>query len=67
MSTTIQVEEETREKLKSWGKKGETYDDIVNKLYDIAVKEQLRELLLSSEDTLSIDEALEETRTKWPA
>jgi hypothetical protein len=30
--TTIQVEEETREKLKNIGKKGESYDDIINRL-----------------------------------
>jgi predicted CopG family antitoxin len=30
--TTIQITEETRDELKSRGKKGETYDDIIRKL-----------------------------------
>lgn len=34
--TTIQLEEETRDRLKGFGKKGESYDDIVIKLMDIA-------------------------------
>jgi hypothetical protein len=33
--TTIQLEEETRDRLKSFGKKGESYDDIVIRLMDI--------------------------------
>jgi hypothetical protein len=34
--TTIQLEEETRDRLKAFGKKGESYDDIVIRLMDIA-------------------------------
>ena len=30
--TTIQIDEETRDKLRDLGKKGETYDDIINRL-----------------------------------
>lgn len=30
--TTITIRKETREKLKELGKKGETYDDILNRL-----------------------------------
>jgi len=32
--TTIQVRPETRERLKDLGKKGETYDEIINRLID---------------------------------
>ena len=32
--TTIQLEEETRDRLKGFGKKGESYDDIVIRLMD---------------------------------
>jgi hypothetical protein len=32
--TTIQLEEETRDRLKGFGKKGESYDDIVLRLMD---------------------------------
>jgi hypothetical protein len=33
-NTTIQLEEETRDRLKAFGKKGEIYDDIVIRLMD---------------------------------
>lgn len=32
MITTIKIDSETRDKLKELGKKGETYDTIINKL-----------------------------------
>lgn|GEM_PF-1300807 len=32
--TTIQVRPETRDRLKDLGKKGETYDEIINRLID---------------------------------
>lgn len=34
--TTIQLESETKEKLKTMGKKGETYNDIILRLVDLA-------------------------------
>ncbi len=34
--TTIQISKETREMLKSLGKKGETYDDIIRRLIELA-------------------------------
>ena len=34
--TTIQISPETREELREFGKKGETYDDVIHKLMDVA-------------------------------
>jgi predicted CopG family antitoxin len=34
MSTTIAISEENRDKLKSLGSKGETYDDIIERLIE---------------------------------
>ena len=36
--TTIQIEQETRKMLLRLGKKGETYDDIIRKLMEMARK-----------------------------
>lgn len=36
--TTIQVSRETREKLKRVGRKGQTYDDIIEELLEISKK-----------------------------
>lgn len=32
--TTIQLEEKTRDRLKEFGKKGESYDELLNKILD---------------------------------
>ena len=66
MNTTIQVTNKTKEQIQSFGTKGETYDDIIMKLYQMAVKQQLREFLLSSEDTVSLEEAEKELNKEWP-
>ncbi len=64
--TTIQLSKETKDKLSSFGAKGESYEEILKRIYSIAVKEQLREFLLSSKDTISVEEARKELDKKWP-
>ena len=41
-------------------------EDIIKKMYSMAVKEQLRQFLMSSEKTLTIDEARARLSKKWP-
>jgi predicted CopG family antitoxin len=65
MTTTIQISNETKSLISSFGTKEDTYDDIVKRLYNLAVKEQLREFLMSSENTISIEEALEDAKKRW--
>jgi predicted CopG family antitoxin len=64
--TTIQLSNETKKKLSSFGTKGESYDKILQRVYNMAVKVQLREFLMSSENTVSIEEAIKEAEKKWP-
>ncbi|MDO8517159.1 MAG: hypothetical protein Q7S33_03460 [Nanoarchaeota archaeon] len=64
--TTIQLSKETRDKISSFGVKGESYEEILKRIYSLAVKEQLRDFLMSSENTISIEEAREELNKKWP-
>jgi hypothetical protein len=40
--TTIKIRKETRDVLKSVGKKGETYDDIINRLLDRVLRRKRR-------------------------
>ena len=63
--TTIQLSKEMRDKVSSFGVKGESYDEIIRRIYVLAVKEQLREFLLSSKNTISIEEARKELNKKW--
>jgi len=57
MNTTIQISQETKELISSFGTKQDTYEDILKKMYVLSVKEQLRELLMSSKNTISLKEA----------
>lgn len=65
MKTTIQIDEEIRDKIKSFGSKGETYNDILKRLYEIAVQQQLRDLLFSSKDVLTLAQARELHAKRW--
>ncbi|MAH03884.1 hypothetical protein CMI39_03820 [Candidatus Pacearchaeota archaeon] len=66
MTSTIQLSKETKEIIASFGHKEDTYEDIIKRLYSLAVKEQLREFLFSSRNTISIEEARKELDKKWP-
>lgn len=62
--TTIQLSKQLKEKIASFGAKNETFEIILRRLYDLAVKEQLRDFLMSSEGFISIDEAIERHKQK---
>ncbi|MBS3169015.1 hypothetical protein J4210_00895 [Candidatus Woesearchaeota archaeon] len=66
MPTTIQLSKETKDLIGTFGSKEDTYEDIIKRMYSLAVKEQLREFLLSSEGTISLDEAKKRLNQKWP-
>jgi predicted CopG family antitoxin len=57
MTTTIQISKDTKDLLNSFGTKEDTYEDIIRRVYALAVKEQLREFLMSSEGTITLEEA----------
>jgi hypothetical protein len=65
MNTTIQVSQETKDMISTFGSKEDTYDDIVRRIYNLAVKEQVTEFLMSSENTIPIDEAIRRSKKKW--
>ena len=64
--TTIQLSKETKEKISSFGIQGESYDDILKRIYFLAVKAQLKEFLMSNEGFIPIEEAIKEAEKKWP-
>ena len=65
-TTTIQLSKETRDKICSFGTKGESYDTILKRVYSLAVKEQLRNFLMSEEGFIPIEDAIKEADKKWP-
>jgi len=64
--TTIQLSKETKNKIASFGLKGESYDEILKRIYYLAVKEQLKEFLMSDEGFIPIEDAIKEADKKWP-
>ena len=64
--TTIQLSKETKNKIASFGIKGESYDEIIKRIYSLAVKEQLKEFLMSDEGFVPIEDAIKEADKKWP-
>jgi len=65
-TTTIQLSKKLKEDIATFGSKNETYDTIIKRIYALAIKEQLREFLMSDEGYISIDEAMAEANKKWP-
>lgn len=64
--TTIQLSKETKEKISSFGMKGESYETILKRIYYLATKEQLNEFLMSDDGFIPIEEAIEEANKQWP-
>jgi len=62
----IQISNKTRKLIRSFGLEKETDDKIIRRIYDFAVKEQLRRFLMSDENCISIDEARKIAEEKWP-
>lgn len=66
MKSTIQLSQETKKLIGSFGMKEDTYETIIKRMYALAVKEQLREFLMSSENCISLGEFKKEIEKEWP-
>ena len=56
MNTTIQISKETKELISSYGIKGETYEDIIKKLYKLANERVLQKFMEPSDEYMSLDD-----------
>jgi predicted CopG family antitoxin len=57
--TTIQISKETREELRQLGKKGETYDELIKRLMEIAKRIEFFDdidRILETEEFVPLDE-----------
>ncbi len=66
MMSTIQLSPETKNTISSFGIRGETFETIIKRIYALAVREQLREFLMSSENCISLEQFKKEIKEKWP-
>ena len=64
-TTTIAITREIKEKMMELGNKGETYSEIIERLIKSARERQLSDLLMDEENTISIDEALQNAKKRW--
>ncbi|MCK5624265.1 hypothetical protein KAI04_00295 [Candidatus Pacearchaeota archaeon] len=65
-TSTIQLSKETKKKISSFGAKGESYEDILLRLYKSAVERQLHDFLYKEDDNfISIEKALNKAKKKW--
>jgi len=66
MNTTIQLSQEMKEKIASFGMKNESYDTILRRIYNLAVQHQLIDFLKANANFIPIDEAIKGAEKKWP-
>ena len=64
-NTTIAISNDLRNSIREFGNKGETYSEIITRLLESAKKRQLHDLLMNEEDTISIDEAISNSKKRW--
>ncbi len=63
--TTIAIKKDLKEKIMEFATKKESYSEIIERLLESAKERQLHDLLMSSENTIPIEEALKRARAKW--
>ena len=63
---SIQINNRTKNKISSFGIAGESYDKILQRIYSLAIKEQLRQFYTPSKEFISIQEAIKETNRNCP-
>ncbi|OIO64231.1 hypothetical protein AUJ68_06820 [Candidatus Woesearchaeota archaeon CG1_02_57_44] len=63
--TTIQLSTDAKALLGSFGTKDDTYEDIVRRVCAMAAKEQLRQFLMGSENTITLEEARHRHDATW--
>lgn len=64
MNTTISISKDLRDKIKKFGNKGDTYTDILNKLYKSAKERELHDLLMNDDDCIPIETALKRAKER---
>ncbi len=62
MTTTISISEDLKEKIRNLGRAGDSYEDVIRRMYELTSKHLLLTYLYDESDTLSIDEAKKRLR-----
>ncbi len=65
VATTIQIDSSTRDKLAEFKMPGETFNDLLLRLYKSANERLLEDVLMDSTNCVSIDDAIKLAEDKW--
>jgi hypothetical protein len=55
--STIQLSKETKDTIASFGTKNETYEDIIKRIYNLALKQQMNDFLMDFKGYMTLDDA----------
>jgi predicted CopG family antitoxin len=58
MATTISISQELKLKLKNLGRTGDSYEDVIRRMYELTRKSMLQAYLYDSKDSITVDEAI---------
>ena len=65
MASTISISNEMKDNLKNLGRAGESYEDVIKRMYELTKKQILLHYLYDDKECISIDEAIKEAKEKW--
>ncbi len=65
MATTISISSDLKEKIRNLGRTGDSYEDVIRKMYEMTRRNLLMTYLYDLSDSVTIDEAIAEARKKW--
>jgi predicted CopG family antitoxin len=65
MATTISISSDLKEKLKNLGRAGDSYEDVIRKLYEMGSKQILITYLYDTSDSISLEEARRLHKKRW--
>lgn len=65
MATTISISDDMKAKLKNIGRAGDSYEDVIRRMYEMTRKNILLTYLYDTNDGIPIDEAIAQAREKW--
>jgi predicted CopG family antitoxin len=65
MATTISISQEMKENLKNLGRAGDSYEDVIKRMYELTKKNILLSYLYDTSDSISIEDAIVQAKAKW--
>lgn len=66
MATTISISVDLKEKLRNLGRAGDSYEDVISRMYELTRKNLLLSYLYDESDSIPIDDAIKEAKRRWP-